>query len=183
MKKYLVALAVVVFTGAASFAQAAPAFDPAVAQATKQMFASMKMRDVLVASIKQAELAFPGQVRQMMTSMINNDASLTAERQKEALAKIEKVLPTLEARTHEIFSDQSMIDEILEQSIPVYASIYTVDEIHQLSAFYHSPLGQKMLANTSKLSAESIGISNRVMMPRLEKLMAQIVQSIVDEQP
>jgi hypothetical protein len=68
---------------------------------------------------------------------------------------------------------------MLAEMVPLYADTYTLDEIRQLSAFYASPLGQKMLANMPKLMSRSMEISNRVMMPRMQKMMAQSAQSIV----
>jgi hypothetical protein len=53
-----------------------------------------------------------------------------------------------------------------------------VDEIHQMSAFYQSPVGQKMLATTPKLMSEMMAINNRVVIPRIQKLMAQATNSV-----
>ena len=49
--------------------------------------------------------------------------------------------------------------------------------IRQLSAFYASPLGQKMQAKMPELMNRSIQISQRVMMPRIQKAMAQSQQA------
>ena len=62
MKKSLAAIASVIAVTWASAAFAAtpvPSADPAVVAATKQMLASMKLRDVMVASLKQADEQMP----------------------------------------------------------------------------------------------------------------------------
>jgi hypothetical protein len=110
--------------------------------------------------------------------MVNSDATMSAEKKAEMRKNLEKVLPTVTAQTHAMMTDPSLVDEILAEMVPLYAETYTLDEIHQLSAFYASPLGQKMLANMPTLMSRSMEISNRVMMPRIQKMMAQTAQSI-----
>jgi hypothetical protein len=117
-------------------------------------------------------------MRDSIVAVINRNPTLTAEQKKQALAQTEKRLPVMIAETNAIFADPSLVDEILAESIPLYASTYTVDEIRQLGAFYQSPVGQKMLANMPKLMAESMAISQRVMMPRIEKVMARMAKDL-----
>jgi hypothetical protein len=53
-----------------------------------------------------------------------------------------------------------------------------VDELRQMTALYRSPLGQKMLATMPQLMAECAEISNRVMMPRVQKTLVQLVTAL-----
>jgi hypothetical protein len=182
VKKSLAAIAsaIVVLCAPAAFAATpVPSADPAVVAATKQMMASMKMRDVMLASLKQMDQQMPAQLRASMTGMIDGAADATAEQKAAAHKKLDEALPTLVAQMHGLLSDASLIDEMLAEMVPLYAETYTLDEIRQLSAFYASPLGQKMLANMPTLMSRSMEISNRVMMPRIQKMMAQSAQTIV----
>ncbi len=180
MKKTLVAIAsaLAVTCSSAAFA-ATPSADPAVVAATKQMMASMKIRDVMLASLKQADQQMPVQMAASLNAMIDSDATMSAEKKAEAHKKLKEALPTLTAQTHALFSDPTLVDDMLAEMVPLYAETYTLDEIRQLSAFYASPLGQKMLANMPTLMTRSMEISQRVMMPRVQKMMAQSAQSIV----
>jgi hypothetical protein len=176
----IIASAFVVTCSSAAFAATpVPSADPAVVAATKQMLASMKIRDVMQASLKQAEQQMPAQLAASLNAMIDSDATLSAEKKAEAHKKLQEALPTLTAQLHAVFSDPTLVDDMLAEMVPLYAETYTLDEIRQLSAFYASPLGQKMLANMPKLMSRSMDISNRVMMPRIQKMMAQSAQSIV----
>jgi hypothetical protein len=56
--------------------------------------------------------------------------------------------------------------------VPLYASTYTVDEIRQLTAFYDSPLGQKMVAKSPELMDRSMQAAYKLMMPRVTLVMA-----------
>ena len=182
MKKSLAAIASAlsfISAPAAFAATPAPSADPAVVAATREMMASMKLRDVMLASLKQADQQMPAQMAASLNAMIDSDAALSAEKKAEAHKKLKETLPALTAQTHAIFADPTLVDDMLAEMVPLYAETYTLDEIRQLSAFYASPLGQKMLANMPTLMSRSMEISNRVMMPRIQKMMAQSAQSIV----
>jgi len=143
------------------------------------MMASMKPRDVMLASMKQADQQIPTQITASLNAMIDNDATMNAEKKAEAHKKLAAALPTLKSQMHALLVDPSLVDDMLAEMVPLYAETYTLDEIRQLSAFYASPLGQKMLANMPTLMSRSMEISNRVMMPRIQKMMAQSAHSIV----
>lgn len=46
-----------------------------------------------------------------------------------------------------------------KELIPVYAKNFTPEEVKQLIAFYTSPLGQKLVDGTTKISKESMKIA------------------------
>jgi hypothetical protein len=180
VKKTLAAIAsALAFIAAPAFVQAAPASDPAAVEATRQMLSAMKIRELTMVSLQQAEQNLPTQVRSTVLQMIQSDTTLNAEQKKEMLARFEKAIPVMVAQARTVFSDPALIDQMVAETVPLYADTYTVDEIHQLSAFYQSPLGQKMLANMPKLMEQSMEISNRVMMPRIQKIMIQTMQDVV----
>jgi hypothetical protein len=176
MKKHLAAIAsAITLICAPVLVQAAPAADSATVEATKQMLDAMKVREMMVQSLRQLEQIMPQQLSASVAQMIQADTKMTAAQKKEALEKFEKRLPATTAQMHALFSDATLVDDMVAEMVPLYANTYTVDEIRQLSAFYQSPLGQKMLASTPKLMAQSMEINNRVMMPRIQKLMSQTV--------
>ncbi|WP_075795238.1 DUF2059 domain-containing protein [Massilia putida] len=182
MKKSLAAIASAIIVTCAPAAFAAtpvPSADPAVVAATKQMMASMKLRDVMLASLKQADQQIPAQMAASLNAMIDGDATMSPDEKADARKKLEHALPTLTAEMHSTLTDPGLVDDMLAEMVPLYAETYTLNEIRQLSAFYASPLGQKMLANMPTLMSRSVEISNRLMVPRIQKMMAQSAQSIV----
>jgi len=182
VKKSLAAIASVIAVTCASAAFAAtpaPSADPAVVAATRQMMESMKLRDVMLASLKQADQQMPAQIAASLNAIVDSDSTASADKKAEAHKKLQEALPKLTSQTHALFTDPTLVDDMLAEMVPLYAETYTLDEIRQLSAFYASPLGQKMLANMPTLMSRSMEISNRVMMPRIQKMMAQTAQSIV----
>lgn len=182
MKKYLAMFAAIsAFAGAPAFAQnAQPALDPATVAAVKQMMSAMKVREVMQAGMQQMELGMPAQLRQTITAGINANREMSAQQKQQALARIEQKLPKLVAVLHNTISDPALLDEMIAELVPVYARNYTTAEIQQLAVFYQSPLGQKMLATMPKVMAESMAISNKLMAPRLQKLMTDAMHAVED---
>jgi hypothetical protein len=177
MKKHVAALAsAVILSCAPALSHAAapmPSADPAVVAATREMLAAMKVHDMMVRTIASMEQQMPAQMRAGMTAAINGNPNLTPQQKAEQLKKAEEAARAATAQAHEVFSDPTLVDDMIAEMVPMYAETYTLDEIRQLTAFYMSPLGQKMQANMPMLMNRSMEISQRVMMPRIQKAMAQ----------
>jgi hypothetical protein len=179
MKKYFAAFATILaLTGAPAFAQTAPVADPAATAAVKEMLDAMNYRQMFVAAIEQVAQTFPASMRSMTETMAARNPKMSAEEKAKMAAQIEKSIPATAAAFSAMMSDPTLIDEMIAETVPLYANAYTVDEIHQLSAFYQSPLGRKMQANMPKLMADSIAIGHRVLGPRIGKMMEQSMQAI-----
>jgi hypothetical protein len=181
MQKTFAAVAsVIVLSCASAFSQAAapmPSADPAVVAATKQMFAAMKIHEMMTSMMAQMEQQIPNQIRATASAAINGNPQLTAQQKAEQLKQAEDAAQASVARAHAVFSDPTLVDDMIAEMVPLYAETYTLDEIRQLTAFYASPLGQKMQARTPELMSRSMEISRRVMMPRIQKAMAQSHQA------
>ncbi len=176
MKKFILALSTAAALSAfPSFAFAADT--PAVA-ATKAMFDAMEMRKNMNAMYAEMQKSMPMMLRQQAVAMIEADPKLNAEQKKEAIAKAEQMLPGVAQAINKIFNDQTLIDEMINEMVPLYASNYTVEEIKQMTAFYKSPVGRKMMTLTPRLAAEGMAIGQRVMNPRLGKLMQDVMQEL-----
>ena len=50
------------------------------------------------------------------------------------------------------------VDEITDQIVQVYARHFSADELRQLTTFYHTPVGQKVLQTLPAVSQESMTI-------------------------
>jgi hypothetical protein len=177
MKKTFAAVAsAIVLTCAPGFSLAAAPMasaDPAVVAATKQMFAAMKVREMMTNMLAQMEQQMPAQGHAAAAAAINGNPNLSEQQKAEQMKKAEEAIKTSSAQMHAVFSDPTLVDDMIAEMVPLYAETYTLDEIRQLTAFYASPLGQKMQANMPALMSRSMQISQRVMMPRIQKAIAQ----------
>ena len=179
MKKIVLALtAAASFAAFPSFALAAPGADPQASAAVKAMFDAMEMRKNMTAMHTQMLQAMPAMMRQQLGGMIQADPKLNAEQKKQAMAKVEQSLPHMSQSIGRIFSDPTLMDALIDEMVPLYTNNYTVAEIKEMTVFYQSPVGRKMMALTPKLSAEGMAVAQRVMMPRIAKLMQDMAQDV-----
>ena len=177
MKKFFVSLAAAAaFAALPSFALAAPAADPQTTSAVKAMLDAMEVRKLMAAQFAEMEKAMPSMMRAQLSSVVQSDPRMSAEKKQEAMAKVEKMLPTVTRAIGTLFRDPALVEDMIDEMVPLYASNYTTAEIKELTVFYRSPLGRKMLAVTPRLTTESMAIGQRVVTPRLGKLMQDIMQ-------
>ncbi|NGZ87755.1 DUF2059 domain-containing protein [Duganella aceris] len=186
MKKIIASIfASVVLAGAAPvFAQsapvasaAAPAADPAALAAAREMFDAMNYSTLLSGMMRQMGQGIGSSMRAGAEAAINNNAKMSAEQKKQALAKMETELPAAINALQGLMNDQTVVDEILSETVPLYARTYTADELKQITAFYRTPVGAKMLATTPQLMQAGMQIGQQVFVrrvgPLMEKLQAQ----------
>jgi hypothetical protein len=187
MKHFLRSLTLVAAVAAApsfAVAQTAPApvaaaaaVSPQANAAVKELLDAMDVRKMMAASFAEMEKALPQMMRAQMTAVINADPGADAEKKKAALAKVEQVLPVASQAINRMFKDPALIDEMMVEIAPLYARNYTVAELKELTAFYRTPLGRKMMALSPRLSAESMAIGQRIVAPRLNGMMQEVMQS------
>lgn len=63
--------------------------------------------------------------------------------------------------------------------VRIYASTYTEDELRQLTAFYQTPLGQRLLQTLPEISARSAEIGQRRVREHMPELIEQITASLI----
>jgi hypothetical protein len=181
MKKVVaILLCASAFATGPAFAQDKTSLDPATVAATRELFDSMNMRQVMMASMQRLAEVLPQQMKAELTRTVNDDPRLTPEQKQKLQARLEQELPKRMASMNAIFSDPALIDEVIAETIPLYAKIYTTDEIHQIAAFYRSPVGQKTLATMPKIMVEAMEVTNRIMMPRVKKTMEETAHGLAE---
>lgn len=180
MKKPLAALAsaivLVCVPGFIHAASPAPG-DPAVAAATKEMLAAMKAREMMTAVLAQIEAQMHRE-RVMAAANAIVAKTLTPEQKAEALRLAKAKLDTDDARTHAELVDPALLEDMIAALVEVYADKYTLDEIRQMTAFYASPLGQKMQADAPALMKQSAEIAQWFVMARLPKTAVEGGQAV-----
>lgn len=163
------------YAQAPAAAPAPAAASPAALTAAKEMVTAMNMRQVMGAAMKQMAASMPQIMSQTAAAAINASAKLNDAQKKQALAEAQQKIPEMSASMQSFFDDPKMIDEMVEEIAPIYARNFTVDEIHQITAFYQTATGAKMLRIMPQLMGESMQVSQKVIMPRISKMMEKIV--------
>jgi len=170
MKKIVVALI-------ASFALANGAFAadaaPANAAAVRELLDAMNYRATWQASVDQMSKALPGMMRQQIETTIKANTTLTEAQKQQQLKQVESDLPKMAEVTRNVLSDPAMVADMEAELVALYSRHFTADELKQIAAYYRTPIGAKSLQVMPQVMAESMAISQRITMPRLQKAMEQ----------
>lgn len=195
MKTFLTTLAAgaILCAGAPSFAaapasapvQAAEAVvatpDPATVRAVQNLLQAMHYRELMQNMFSQAAAQAPSIARRNMMASIASNSRLSDEQRKEAVAKSERVIAESSAGMQALFGDPKLIDELILEIVPLYARHFSADEIDQMTAFYRTPVGAKMLASMPSIMAEMMQVSERLITPRMQTIQQQI-QALIEKQ-
>ena len=156
--KRLIAVALasfcVVVAGSAQARQASP--PPAAAAATPSPKALALTQRYIAAlhvdqSMKPMMLSLIGP---MLDEQARANPNLTDEQRKAVRQVVEE------------FVAGDMMDDIMKRSIPIYATIFSEDELQALVDFYESPRGQSIVAKMPQMG------------PAMAKLMVEILPEV-----
>ena len=70
---------------------------------------------------------------------------------------------TMEKQLREIFAAKMSWERVEPEYVRLYASLYTEDELRQLTAFYESPVGQKSIHIQPEVAARTFDMVQRLM--------------------
>lgn len=174
MKKIAAVIGLIVFLAGPAFAQSAKV-DPAADAAVRKLFVSMNYRTVMLNAMAQMTKSMPAAIRASAARSIEADPRLNNVQQKQAMMEVEMIMPKAMAAAERVLTDPALIDEVIDEMIPLYARTYTVGEIEQVAAFYSSPVGKKMLDTMPQMMAAGMEIGQRIVTPRMQKVMAEVM--------
>jgi hypothetical protein len=150
----------VVAHGAHAEGQAPNGAGPSAPAAAKPSAKSLELAQRMVAAVHM-EATFSKMLESMLPVMseqvARSNPGLTAE-QRRAIQEA-----TLEA-------SPAMMRSLIARAIPIYAEVYTEDELTSIVAFYEAPAGQAMVAKIPQVSAK-LAPSLRDVMPEFQAEM------------
>jgi hypothetical protein len=83
-------------------------------------------------------------------------ANVSADALKQIIAPLKAEYPEVPQEFWDSFTKEVRSDELVDLVVPIYDKYYTRDEIHELTVFYQSPVGQKTIKVLPQLSSEAI---------------------------
>jgi len=86
-----------------------------------------------------------------------------------------EMTPAVRAAIREFMDEHFRFEEMEPDFIRMYTDLYTEEEIRGMTAFYRTPVGQRMVETLPELSAASQGI----VMQRLQAAMPELMQRIM----
>ncbi|NVE00479.1 DUF2059 domain-containing protein [Massilia sp. BJB1822] len=172
MKKIVASL---LATLAIAAGQPAAAQDAAVSPeqkaAIQELLDVMDYRAVMTAAMRQMGQALPTMMRANAEQAILSNPKLDEAGRKAALARMEQELPQMADTMQEVMLSPALMDDIIAETLPLYARHYTADEMRQIAAFYRTPVGKKTLQVMPQLMGEAMEMSQRVIAPHFQLIM------------
>lgn len=164
MKRFALAVLVLLLFASISFAQQNPSDAPASKEDIEKYLDVMHARDMM---------------KTMMDAMTKQLHQMTHEQ----LKKQPNLPPDAEARMDKMMDDMLKdfpIEDVLQVMIPVYQKHLTKGDVQVLTAFYSGPTGQKVLKEMPAITAEamqaSAGIIQKMMTQAQERVQSEIAQ-------
>jgi hypothetical protein len=183
MKKILAALSLsLVCATPAALAQTAapaaaqPAADPAATAAAHELFQAMNYRAVAGNMLQQMRQQMPAMIAQNVGAGIDSNPKLDAKQKAAEHDKVRKELPKAMTLVDSVFSDPTLLDEMLRANEQLYARHFTAAELRQVAAFYKTPVGAKMLATMPQLMGESMQLGQQIVRPRVAAVLQKMQQ-------
>lgn len=174
MKKIVVALfASLAFSQGAFAADATPAPVAANVAAVRELLDAMNYRTMWQASMAEMSKSMPAMMRKQGEASLAADTKLTDAERKARLAKMEAELPKVAAAMQIVFTDPGLMADMEEEMVSLYSRHFTADELKQMAAYYRTPVGKKSMQLMPQVLTESMAISQRITMPRIQKAMEQ----------
>ena len=159
---------------------ASSATDPAMKVAVAQMLDVMAFPALTRQIFDQMLQSVPSMMRQAAMQNIASNPKMTEARKQRALENVDEEIPLAVTTLTQVLADPTLIEELGAEMVSLYARFYTVQEVEQLTAFYKTPLGRKMLATMPQLSTESMAISQRVLIPRINAVLEKILRAAIE---
>lgn len=140
MYRLLTNLFLIAVCSAASLAQTVP---PQPSGSANKSAAAASEQDV-----KRAE------IRKLIE--LTGAANVSTDALRQVIAPIRAGFPQVPDEFWDTFMKEVDPAELIDLVVPIYDRYYTRDDIHELTRFYESPVGQKTIKVLPKLSAEAI---------------------------
>ncbi len=99
----------------------------------------------LVAVIKPAD-----QFRAVVPTLFANFKAAVVQGRPEVEKQYDAMIPMFNQ------SAEKRLDELVEKIVNIYASNFSVDDLHALAAFYRSPTGQSFIAKQAVVAQQSL---------------------------
>jgi uncharacterized protein len=94
--------------------------------------------------------------RVMLPSLVNSMKAAIVQNRPEVEKGYDAMTPRF------IEAANMRVNELADQIAGVYARHFTVDEIHQITQFYRSPTGQKMIAEQPAIARETLAYGQQL---------------------
>lgn len=97
-----------------------------------------------------------------------------------------KIIQDYQQKATELLKSELTWDKLKDEFVQLYTEVYTEPELKELTRFYETPVGKKMLQKTPELMARSMQISQQHvqrLVPQMQQLMMQMGKTLSAQAP
>ncbi len=146
------------FIGLVASAVPAPAQTP-----SPEAMAAARELVVVMQAADRFKAIFPMIIQQLKPAIVQNRPAVEKD--------YDAIMPLIVTETN------ARIGELVEQMAAIYAQNFTVTELHEVTAFYRTPTGQKIQQKTPEIAQQSMIAGQKFG----EKLTDDLQKRITDE--
>jgi len=118
----------------------------------------------------------------MAASKVRETFDATLARMLSAQVQANPEMQQYEQVMRDFFDKYMKWDDMEPEFARVYAETYTEQEMRELTTFYRTPLGQRLVATTPNLAVRGAGISERRVQRHMPELFAAIMERVSRQQ-
>lgn len=137
------------------------------------------------AAIKLLEATHTVSILDNMTEQMTSMFTMMSKRPDISQTQ-KQIIEGYQQKAVSMLKDGLRWDIVKNDFAELYMSAYTENELIQLTEFYMSPLGQKMLEKTPELMSKSMAIPQKhlaPLRPKMQQLMQQMGQELSSSSP
>jgi len=176
LKFLLVALTMFVFCGNPLFAQQSisPEKQALIKEFLESTGGQKQANEIVNVMIAHQENEAP----KMISSLVEDDKSLTPAQKEELRQSTAETTERLSRRFREFFTQKLNIGQMLEEiSYPIYDKNFTETELRELTAFYRTPTGRKIIEVAPKMMGEAMTAFSEKFTPKVQEFMKEVVEA------
>jgi hypothetical protein len=169
MKRRFLSLALLLFATSAVFAQQIPSTGdtPASKEEVQKLFEVMQIHQ---------------QMRQVMDAIMKQQSAMIHETLKKRYPQTSADRIARADRLIEETMKDMRMDAMLDDMIPIYQRHFSRTNIEDMTTFYASPTGQKMMQEMPVLTTESMQASYARMQKQMDAMMQRAEQIVKEDQ-
>lgn len=116
------------------------------------------------------------EIPKMISALIDGDKNLTLAEKNQMRQSAIEAAERITKRTRDFFVSLDMSRMIEEVSYPLYDKNFSEGEIRDLTAFYRTPTGQKIISVMPKLMMDAMVAFSEKLAPKMQEFLEQTAE-------
>lgn len=160
-------------------AAAAQTLSPEHAAALEDYLTTVRYSAMVSSSIRSMNDYFRANLPEMLGRSIDGQASLSPDEKLAAKSELPRIAEVIARETERYLSDPKLAMEMKNVTMNVMARHFTPDEIREITAFYKTPIGAKVVNEMPQIMTEAMQASMQLTSQRLGSLIENMTREML----